>query len=114
MVYRYTAEQIKEIVALLIKHDVYRGYVLLMFINTKNNKNKDLVRSTCENDHEIYHRMSWFRWTKYGGVYPNKEIRRKMRMVRDVMFKIPQHRLPLYINDPIAGPIVTWRLQNNL
>ena len=107
---RYTPEQIKELVSILIRNETYHGQILLMFLKKKST----VVGAICENDSEILHRMSMFRWTKYVGNYPQKNIKKEMKKVRDILFNIPKNRLPLHINDPLTGPISAWRLQNNL
>lgn len=41
-----------------------------------------------------------------------RDRRQMIRRMGNALFKIPFYKLPLHINDPVTGPIVTWRLRN--
>ena len=108
---QYTPEQLNELIQLIVDNPIYLGYIVSMFL--KGPSQYKLI-GYCTEAKDILTNMRAFWKTKIGSNYPSKDLKKKMKIVRDIIFYVVPVRTPLYLNDPLAGPIAAWRLKNNL
>jgi hypothetical protein len=109
---QYTPEQIHNLILVIVSSPCYSGHVVNMLL--KKTRSSKEVTGYCTDGKAILDNMRAFWRTKIGRNYPSKELKRKMKKIRDIIFYVEDIKLPLYLNDPITKPIAAWRLQNNL
>lgn len=109
---QYTPEQISELINVIVSNPCYRGHVVNMLLKKKLRSNE--VPDYCTDGKQILDNMRAFWRTKIGGNFPSKDLKKKMKKVRDIIFYVEFERLPLFLNDPLTRPIASWRLQSNL
>lgn len=103
----YTPKQLDAIFTILVYNDMIPYLVQRAFWAD----GFDLVQnniSVSTNNKAIYDRLK-----KVKATLTDLE-KDKINKIRDIIFKTPLEKLPLFINDELTKPILSWRLRNQV
>ena len=89
------------------------GQIVKMFLSKDSNFITNDIK-ICKDDREIYHSLKMFRYTKIFNNRPTKELKGKVKRIKEIIFEVPLKLVPLSINDNLLSSIVKWRLKNCL
>jgi len=107
----YTEKQMDSLRQVMFSHTVYIGCMIELFLGDSIDNEHIALISDSDS---IYKRMKNFHKSKIRGRHSEKYEYETMEKIKNIIFEVEKDNLPLYINDPLTGPITAWRLQNNI
>jgi hypothetical protein len=101
---KYNENQWRDLYKVILSNSIYYKNVLELFSIRAEIEDEYINRILNPDFCDVYNKMTNFKFFS--------EDVKKVKKVRSIIFRIHLNRLPLYVNDPVTGPIAKWRLIN--
>ena len=110
---RYSPELIQELFLFIVEHKIYDGSIVEMFLTRKTFNGCRINISDIEAQ-VVFNRMLNYSHTWISQKFPTKLQKKNMQDIRKVIFELSLNDMPKHINDPLTGPIASWRLNKGI